>query len=59
MKTSRYFRLRAPGSLLHLRFKFVQRTVPNISDAMEPLEHEIRHELLHKMLCMIYTERDV
>ena len=32
------------------RWKFVQRTVPNISEAMEPLEHEIRQKLLPKML---------
>ena len=31
----------------------------NISDAMEPLEHEIRHMLLHKLLCRDILERDV
>ena len=32
------------------RWKFVQRTVPHISEAMELLEHEIRQKLLPKML---------
>ena len=43
------------------RWKFVQRTVPHISEAMEPLEHEIRQKLLPKMLGREISdlERDV
>jgi len=39
------------SSIQH-RWKFAQRTVPHniLSEAMEPLEHEIRHNLLPKML---------
>ena len=43
------------------RWKFVQRTVPHISEAMEPLENVIRHKLLPKMLGREISdlERDV
>ena len=43
------------------RWKSVQRTVPHISEAMEPLEHEIRQKLLPKMLGKEISdlERDV
>ena len=39
----------------------MQRTVPHISEAMEPLEHEIRQKLLPKMLGREISdlERDV
>ena len=32
------------------RWKFVQRTVPHISEAMVPLEQEIKQKLLPKIL---------
>ncbi|XP_063684343.1 uncharacterized protein LOC134818636 [Bolinopsis microptera] len=43
------------------RWKFVQRTVSHISEATEPLEHEIRQKLLPKMLGREISdlERDV